>query len=440
MDALTNYHRNCNHLIVQFAAAKACGAPIGLRKSTSNLFRQRNRPPPAKLDVRRFHRVLSIDGEHLFADVEGMTTYEHFVRDTLTHGLLPAVVPQLKTITVGGAVSGLGIESSSFKFGLVHEGVEEMDILVGAGQIVRCSRTENADLFYGFPNSYGTLGYALRLRMKLIRASPYVRLSHTGFTHADTYFSSIAGVCEDGEADFLDGTVFSENEMYATEAHFAGHAPHLSDYTYRNIYYRSIQRKTEDWMTTQDYIWRWDTDWFWCSKHFYLQNPVVRLIATKWLLNSRTYHQIMRLSQRVIPDVSGRESVIQDIDIPLDRAAEFLDFLLHEIGITPVWICPFRSSGQAARFDLYSLHPNTSYINFGVWDTVVSKGGEGYLNRKIEVKAAALGGKKALYSRAYYDQETFWRIFNKARYDQLKKKYDAGGVFKDLYAKCVRGE
>jgi len=69
-------------------------------------------------------------------------------------------------------VSGLGIESSSFKFGLVHEGVEEMEILVGTGDIVRCSRTENADLFYGFPNSYGTLGYALRLTMKLIARSP----------------------------------------------------------------------------------------------------------------------------------------------------------------------------------------------------------------------------------------------------------------------------
>ena len=52
--------------------------------------------------------------------------------------------------------------------------------------------------------------------------------------------------------------------------------PSVSDYTYMDIYYRSIQRKSEDWLTAKDYIWRWDTDWFWCSKHFYVQKPGIR--------------------------------------------------------------------------------------------------------------------------------------------------------------------
>jgi hypothetical protein len=134
------------------------------------------------------------------------------------------------------------------------------------------------------------------------------------------------------------------------------------------------------------------------------------------------------------------ESVIQDIDIPIERAPKFLRFLLHEIGITPVWICPFRNRDKAATFDLYSLDAHKIYINFGVWDTVPVPAGDGYLNRKIEAKASALDGRKALYSRAYYDKETFWSIFNKKRYDELKSKYDSGGVFKDLYAKCVGGE
>ena len=78
------------------------------------------------------------------ADVEGMITYEALVDETLRYGLLPAVVPQFKTITVGGAVSGLGIESSSFKYGLVHETVEEMEILTGTGAIVTCSRSRES--------------------------------------------------------------------------------------------------------------------------------------------------------------------------------------------------------------------------------------------------------------------------------------------------------
>ncbi len=66
----------------------------------------------------------------------GMTTYEDLVAATLRHGLMPLVVPQLKTITLGGAVSGLGIESSSLRSGMPHESVLEMEILTGDGQVV----------------------------------------------------------------------------------------------------------------------------------------------------------------------------------------------------------------------------------------------------------------------------------------------------------------
>ena len=87
---------------------------------------------------------------------------------------MPLVVPQLKTITLGGAVTGLGIESSSFRNGLPHESVLELDVLTGAGELVTASRTENADLFRAFPNSYGSLGYAVRLRIELEPVTPFV--------------------------------------------------------------------------------------------------------------------------------------------------------------------------------------------------------------------------------------------------------------------------
>ena len=65
-----------------------------------------------------------------------MCTYEHLVDATLAHGLIPLVVPQLRTITLGGAVTGLGIEATSFRNGLPHESVLEMDVLTGAGEVV----------------------------------------------------------------------------------------------------------------------------------------------------------------------------------------------------------------------------------------------------------------------------------------------------------------
>ena len=67
-------------------------------------------------------------------------TYEDLVAATLPVGLSPLVVPQLKTITLGGAVTGLGIESASFRNGLPHESVLEMDVLTGGGEVVTTSR------------------------------------------------------------------------------------------------------------------------------------------------------------------------------------------------------------------------------------------------------------------------------------------------------------
>ncbi len=437
MDALTAHFQRRDALIAEFSDARRSGSSVGLNKSTSNLFRHRDERGKHKIDARRFHHVLQVDPDQMSADVEGMLTYAEFVDATLPHGLLPAVVPQLKTITVGGAISGVGIESSSFQYGLVHETIQEMEILLADGRIVVCSPDQNQDLFYGFPNSYGTLGYVLRLKAKLIPAQPYVCLSHSRFSDPDSYFAAIDTSVRDSSIDYLDGTIFGSAEMYLTTGRFCNQVPRASNYQYMRIYYQSIRRKREDWLTAKDYIWRWDTDWFWCSKQFNAQNPVVRLLATKWLLNSRTYQRIMRLAHTAGYRGANAESVIQDVDVPVQRAPEFFWFLIRQIGITPIWVCPIRNRNPYGTFDLYALDPQITYVNFGFWDTVPSTYEDGHFNRLVEAKMVEIGGKKGLYSSSYLDREVFWQLYNHESYCRLKHTYDPDGVFPDLYEKCV---
>lgn len=123
---------------------------VALKKNTSNLFRTRS--TEHNIDVRDFNQVISIDPQNLIAQIEGMTSYEKIVDETLQYGLLPTVVPELKSITIGGALSGIGIESSSFRYGLVHETVTEFEVLLGDGRIVLCQAgNEHSDLFFCFP-------------------------------------------------------------------------------------------------------------------------------------------------------------------------------------------------------------------------------------------------------------------------------------------------
>ena len=45
---------------------------------------------------------------------QAKVTMEQLVQSTLPHGVIPAVVPELKAITVAGAIVGAALESSSF--------------------------------------------------------------------------------------------------------------------------------------------------------------------------------------------------------------------------------------------------------------------------------------------------------------------------------------
>ena len=420
--------------------------PVRLAKSTSNLFRDRGSGPRQMLDVSDFHHVLNVDPAEGMVEVEGMTTYAELVDATLAHGLMPAVVPELKSITIGGAVSGVGIESSSFRYGLVHETVSEMDVLLANGEIVTCTAdNEHRDLFFGLPNSYGTLGYILKLKALALPVKPYVRLTHIRIPDTDEFFATLQDWCTE-EIDFVDGTVFRRNDHYLTVGQFVDEAPYTSDYTHLNMYFRSISARSEDYLTTHDYLWRWDTDWFWCSKNLYVQNPLMRRLLGRKRLNSVTYQKVMRWNGRVgftrtLSEWFGyhSESVIQDIDIPIQNASNFLDFFHREIGIRPLWICPVGHPSTDNIYPLFPMTADTPYINFGFWDVIRGRKERptGYYNRKVEEAVTNLRGIKSLYSSSYYPEDEFWSLYGGKDYRKLKQRYDPEMRLNDLYQKSV---
>ncbi|HET9076340.1 MAG TPA: FAD-binding oxidoreductase [Acidimicrobiales bacterium] len=446
------YRRRVDQLLASYRSIPA-DTPVRLAKKTSNLFRTRSAAAGPRLDVSGFDGVIEIDARNRWADVQGMTTYEHLVDALLPYGLMPLVVPELKTITIGGAVTGLGIESSSFRNGMPHESVIEMDILTGAGEIVTARpEGEHRDLFHGFPNSYGSLGYVLRARIELEDVRPYVHLRHLRFDSTAALIEALPGICDTrtfgGErVDFVDGTVFSPTECYLTLGGWADSAPAVSDYTWTDIYYRSIQSRQEDWLGVRDYLWRWDTDWFWCSRAFYAQKGWVRRLAGPRLLRSDVYWKIMAFEARHhwksrLDSMLGkpaRENVIQDVELPLGRLEEFLAGFQREVPISPFWLCPLRQRDPSAAWDLYRLDPAELYVNVGFWSSVELAPGmdPDRHNRWVEDEVDRLGGRKSLYSTAFYDEQRFWHLYNGPVYRRLKERYDPAGRLLDMYTKCV---
>jgi FAD/FMN-containing dehydrogenase len=428
-------------------------ASVRLAKPTSNLFRARTKRDAPGLDTSGLTHVISVDPETRTADVAGMCTYEDLVAATLSYGLSPLVVPQLKTITLGGAVTGLGIESASFRNGLPHESVLEMDVLTGAGELLTVSPQQHPDLFRAFPNSYGTLGYATRLRIELEPVTPFVALQHIRFHSLPEMVAAMDCITETGgldgvPVDYLDGVVFGADESYLCVGVRTSTPGPVSDYTGQQIYYRSIQHESgvkEDRLTANDYFWRWDTDWFWCSRSFGVQNPRIRRWWPRRYRRSSVYWKLVALDRRLgiadrIDRRKGnppRERVVQDIEVPMERTTKFLEWFLATVPISPIWLCPLRLRDQEG-WPLYPIQPGQPYVNIGFWSSVPAGATEGATNRLIEAKVTELDGHKSLYSDSYYTREVFDELYGGETYKTVKKIYDPDSRLLDLYAKAVQ--
>jgi FAD/FMN-containing dehydrogenase len=450
--ALTAHTKGVDRLLASYRAIPP-NASVRLAKPTSNLFRARAKRDAPGLDTSGLTDVISVDQAAKTADVAGMCTYEDLVAATLPYGLSPLVVPQLKTITLGGAVTGLGIESASFRNGLPHESVVEMDILTGAGELVTASRDQHLDLFRSFPNSYGTLGYSVRLRIELESVKPFVALKHLRFHTVADLIGAMDRVIETGgyegvRVDYLDGVVFSADESYLCLGIQTGTAGAVSDYTGKNIYYRSIQHPDgvqDDRLTVHDYLWRWDTDWFWCSRAFGVQNPKLRRFWPRRYRRSSFYWKLLRYDNKF--DIADRiearkgrpplERVVQDVEVPIERCAEFIDWFLTNVPIEPIWLCPLRLRDPAG-WPLYPLRAGHTYVNLGFWSSVPAGPTRGHTNRLIEAKVSDLDGHKSLYSDAFYRREEFDDLYGGETYKTVKKTYDPDSRLLDLYAKAVQ--
>ena len=220
-----------------------------------------------------------------------------------------------------------------------------------------------------------------------------------------------------------------------------------SDYTGQAIFFRSLQQREVDRLSTYDYLWRWDTDWFWCSRAFGAQNPRIRRLWPRRWRRSDVYHKLVRLDRRFgiakrLDKRAGRpeaERVVQDVEIPVERLEEFLAWFDEEVGMRPVWLCPLRLRGERT-WPSYPLAAGVTYVNVGFWGAVNvgPEAPDAPRNRAIEAKVHELGGHKSLYSEAFYDRETFDRLYNGSNLAAVKQRHDPDDRFTSLYDKAVK--
>ncbi len=417
---------------------------LRLEKSTiSNLFRYQPRGAAARrLSLGEFNHVIVLDRAARTVEVEGLTTYETLVRYCLEHGFLPLVAPELKHITVGGATVGIGIESTCYRYGFVHDGLREADVLLPGGQIVTArADNEHADLFDALPNSYGTLGYILRAKIALHRASRYVHLHVEKFRNAAKYLEAMRVATESPDLQFVEGLFFQDNRYFLMTGRFVDKVPHCDDIVRRSVFYRLVETRRDIYLKTFDYIFRYDPDWFWNVPETGFFNLFRRYAPERWR-NSAFYTRYVATKRKALGALGVRddrtEPLIQDWEVPWGHGEELIRFAIDnvDLGARPWAAVPIKSPRQPT---LYPIKPNELYFNLGCYCQVQRPDGmePSHYTKILDRKCFDLGGIKMLYSSSFLGEAEFDALYNGAAYKKLKAKYDAAGNAQTLYKKVA---
>jgi hypothetical protein len=422
--------------------------PLRIKKKTiSNLFRYDGRihDNRREIDLSEFDKPLYLDVKSQTLEVQGLTTFERIVDFVLPKGFLPMITPELKHITIGGATVGIGIEANSYKFGFVHNSLLEADVLLPDGHIITCTADNKyADLFHGLPNSYGTLGYILRVKIKLRRIKPFVTLRTERYDTPKKFLTALKKASEDPKNDAVESLVYSEKELYLTTARETDHAEDEATIYGSTIFYKMISRPGQFSLPIKEYTFRYDPEWFWNVP----ESPMFQLfrkLAPRVLRNSAFYtHYSKRASKLPFINVEAKdtklEQLIQDWEVPWRHAEALLNTVLTTADLNgkPIAVVLVNVPKSAT---CYPLKAKQLYFNIGSYSFVKKNPSQQpyAATKRIDAFCFNHDGIKMLYSTSFVNEPEFNRIYNGKAYATLKKKYDPKGFVPTLYEKAVRG-
>ncbi len=394
------------------------------------------------IDVSMLTRILEVNTKKGYAIVEPNVPVDALYKAIIPYGFVPPVVMELPGITVGGGIQGIAGENSSFKWGAFHETCSEYEVVLGNGKIMTISPQKHADLFWGIAGSYGSIAIITKVKLKIIPAKPYIKLTYV------TVKSFAEGVALMNQKlhdpiGFIEAYFYAKNfgtVMYGVLSD-KGDSP-ISHFlrAYNDWFYlhaEKISRKQKvytELIPLEDYLFRHNRGAYWMGTYVFekLHIPFNRI--TRFLLNPLLKERIvMRFLQSI--NVSQRHFV-QDFVMPIATLQKMLEYADKKIGIYPLLICPGYSKNNVDK--LASTHIKNAKLVYdvGVYGHIGLEYPEFVrLNRDAEKKTKELGGRKWLYAHQYYTQDEFWDIYDKKWYANLRKKYFAERVFPDVYEK-----
>lgn len=121
----------------------------------------------ALIDMTRLNRFIGFDEETGVVHCEAGVSLAEIMEAFVPRGFMVPVTPGTKFVTVGGAIANDVHGKNHHAHGAFGEFVESFDLLTPAGELLTCSREENADVFWATLGGIGLTGIILEARVRL---------------------------------------------------------------------------------------------------------------------------------------------------------------------------------------------------------------------------------------------------------------------------------
>ncbi|MEW2162844.1 FAD-binding protein [Streptomyces sp. NPDC007084] len=129
------------------------------------------------------------------------------VKATLAHGLTPPTFTDYLELSVGGTLSVGGVGGQTHQQGAQVDNVLELQVVTGAGDLVRCSPTEHRDLFLAVLAGLGQCAIIVGATLRLVPAPRTVRHYLLPYTDLRTFLDDQRRLVQEGRFDYVEGQV-----------------------------------------------------------------------------------------------------------------------------------------------------------------------------------------------------------------------------------------
>ncbi|GIV34828.1 MAG: hypothetical protein KatS3mg031_2363 [Chitinophagales bacterium] len=406
--------------------------------------------------------VLEIDEQRRVVRVEPMVTMGQLTATLIPRGWTVPVVPELDDLTVGGLIMGFGVETSSHKYGLFQYSCEAFELLTPDGTLLRCSRTQNSELFYLIPWSHGTLGFLVAAELKIIPAKKYVRM-HYKQAHSQEELVRIfeAESRNVADNDFVEALVFSQDKAVIlcgqlTDEVPAGEKKRINPIGrwYKPWFYKHVEKMLHhadsmgEYIPLRHYYHRHTRSFFWEMEQIipFGNHPVFRFLLG-WAVPPKI--PLLKYTQtETTARLRDRYHIVQDMLIPIFYLADALQYFQSHFDLYPLWLCPMAIYDNEKHIGF--LHPfkkpdaqiDELYVDIGAYGAPRKAGFDASVELpRLEQFVLQHSGYQALYARTMLTRDQFRQMFDHSAYDKMREQLPlCEQAFDEVYEKVsVRG-